>query len=299
MPTLSASKVNDITVLPTNTFLDSLTGLGGLPRGRIVQFYGETNTGKSTAGLHVVAAAQKEGLNCLWVDVEHQYTNEYAQKIGVDTSKLMVMREATAEEYMDETEAAVKSGKYQVIVFDSIGDLSSRVEQEKSAGERTIGVQASLMTRFSRLIAPYVVLNKILFIGINHERKDFMNAINGKAKLMVLGGLKWSEKVKLSIRFRVKSGALLKRGEEVVGRVLRVSVTKNHIGSTEGLELEARLINGEGFVGSLDLLDAAIRADLFKKEGNSYFWKEEKIGTIGKLRDWIKEHEEEVKAALA
>ncbi len=298
MPLTPASKINDIVVLPTGIFLDNITGVGGLPRGRIVEFWGEQDTGKSSAALQTVVAAQKAGLKCLYVDIEFSLSTDYAQKLGVDMDKLMVLREGTAEEYIDSVEAFVKDGKFDVIVLDSIGDLSSRVSQEKSAGEKSPGVQASLMATFSRHIAPYVALNKILFIGVNHARTEMMGVFAGKVYQM--GGKKWSEKKKLSIRFREKSGVSLKVGDQVVGRVIKVSVNKNHVGDTTGKEMEAHLLNGVGFSTSADLLQQAIDGGIFTREGNTFFYLGEKIGTKKKLDEWFKipENEQAVKDAL-
>lgn len=300
MPLTPASKINDIQVLPTGIFLDNITGIGGLPRGRIVEFWGDQDTGKSSAALQTVAAAQKLGLKCLYVDIEFSLSTEYAAKLGVDMDKLMVLREGTAEEYIDSVEAFVKDGKFDVIVLDSIGDLSSRISNdEKKAGEKTIGMQASLMSTFSRHIAPYVALNKILFIGVNHSRIEIMGIYAGK--IYQMGGKKWSEKKKLSIRFREKSGVQLKVGEKVVGRVIKVSVSKNHVGNTTGKEVEARLLNDQGFSTTADLLAQAIEAGMFTKTGNTFFIGETKIGTKSKLDEWyaIPENAELIKSKLS
>lgn len=288
-----ASDVDDITVLKTNIFLDGMTGIGGLPRGRIVELWGDQNTGKSSACLQIILAAQAEGLRCLWVDVEHSFSLDYAKKLGVNTEKLGMLRELYAEDIIDQTEEAVESGKWDVIVFDSIGDLSSKVQKEKNAGEKTIGVQASLMTRFSVNIAPHIVHNKILFVGVNHSRTDIMTG-----KLMVLGGKKWSEKKKLSIRFREKTGSSLKRGDEVIGRVIIAKVTKNHVGGTDGMELEARLMNNEGFSTAADLFDNAVTCGVIVKTGNTYSIGDEKIGTLSKARDWVKDNIDLVKEKM-
>jgi len=111
MPIQKASKVNDFTVLRTGTLIDSLTGIGGLPRGRLVEFWGDTDTGKSSACLQVIASAQREDLKCLYVDVEHAFSSGYAEKLGVDMDKLDVMRELTAEDVIDATEKAIKEGE--------------------------------------------------------------------------------------------------------------------------------------------------------------------------------------------
>lgn len=298
MPLTKASAINDIIVLPTNTFIDNLTGLGGLPRGRIVEFWGDQDTGKSSAALQTVVAAQKAGLKCLYVDIEFSLSTEYAKKLGVDMDKLMVLREGTAEEYIDSVEAFVKDGKFDVIVLDSIGDLSSRVSQEKLSGEKAPGVQASLMATFVRHIAPYVALNKILFIGVNHARTEMMGIYAGKVYQM--GGKKWSEKKKLSLRFKEKSGVAIEANGKKVGRVIKVSVSKNHVGNTSGKEVEAHLLNEQGFSQAADLLEQAIEKGVLTKTGNTFFGFGEKLGTIGKVREKMKEPDfaEKIKNSL-
>lgn len=281
MPITKGNKFADFDVLQTGMFFDVASGIGGLPLGRMVEFWGKQNSGKSTASMQVIAAAQKKGLKCLLVDTEYAYTPEYAEKVGVDTSKLDVLRELTAEETLDQTEELIKKGTYKVIVMDSLGQLSSRIWFEKQSGEKTIGIQASLIQQFVLKTIPYVVLNKILFIGISHERKE----MEWKT-LFSLGGNKWAEKKKLSFRFREK--AYRTQGDEVIGKVIEIIVTKNHVGNTEGNKMEAVLMKDEGFSASADALDGAIASGVFTREGNTFFFSGEKIGTMKKLREWAK-----------
>jgi recombination protein RecA len=299
MAIFSAKELEKLKVLQTNTPLDKCSGINGLPRGFIVELWGPTNSGKSTIAFQTVAAAQKEGLKCLWVDVEHTFRAYVANpqrtaNFGVDLSKLDVMLEQTAEEYIDNVQEAISSKKYDVIVMDSIGDLSSKIHQEKTAEERSIGVQASLMTKFVRDMIWKVDYNHILFIAINHERKDMDGAI------YQMGGKKLAEKKKMAFRLREKPGFVIKEGERVVGKVVRITTSKNHFAPTEKMEVESNLIFNEGFSYAQDLLDDAITRGVFTKEGNSYFFNGEKVGMIGKLREWIKveENAEKVKEAL-
>jgi len=282
MPIQPGNSFKDFDILQTGMFLDEMSGIGGLPLGRMVEFWGPQNSGKSTASMQVIAAAQRSGHKCLLVDTEYSYTSEWAEKLGVDTAKLDVMREKTAEETLDQTEAFIKDGKYKVIVLDSLGQLSSRIWFEKQAGEKTIGTQASLIHAFVLKTIPYVVMNKMLFIGISHERKDME-----WGRLFSLGGNKWAEKKKLSFRFREKS--IRYQGDTPIGKTVEVSVTKNHIANTEGVKKDVFIDKETGFDSAADALDAALAAGMFRKEGNSYFFGDEKIGTISKLRAWYKE----------
>lgn len=287
MPITSGDSFKDYDVLRTGMFFDVASGIGGLPLGRMVEFWGQQNSGKSTAAMQVIASAQKEGLKCLLIDTEYSYTSEWAEKLGVDTKKLDVLREITAEETLNQAEAFIKSGKYKVIVLDSLGQLSSRIWFEKESGEKTIGTQASLIHQFVLKTIPYVVMNKILFIGISHERKDME-----WGKLFSLGGNKWAEKKKLSFRFVAKSYRM--QGEKVLGKVIEVVVSKNHVGSSEGQKFPAVLMVDEGFSAEADALDAAVAAGKFERVGNTFYLSGEKIGTMKVLREWYKENAEKL-----
>jgi recombination protein RecA len=274
--------------------MDRLCGVGGIPRGFIVELYGEENTGKTTMAFHAIAAAQRAGIKCLMVDMERTFLPKRAEELGCDLKKLDVLKCATGEEYIDTLEELVKAGTYGLIVIDSIGDLSSRVIMEKQAGDATIGVQAKLMARFVRMIAPYVDLHNLIFIGINHERVDM------DGRLYTMGGKRWSEKKKISIRFR-RSKNVLKTGETVVGKQVRLSVTKNHVAGTEGMELYSNLLWATGYSYAQDLLDDAIQQGVITKEGNTHYFAGEKLGLIGKSREWIaiEENAAKVKEALS
>lgn len=280
-----ADSMGDVEVLETETPLDEMTGIYGLPKGLITEFWGEENTGKSTAALQAVAAAQKQGLKCLWVDVEHSLALNHARALGVDTKKMGVLAGLTAENILDKLLDEVKSGKWDVIVMDSIGSLSSRAWFEKQVGDKTIGTQASILTRFVQLGVAYIKQHKTVFIGVNHARID----MNGR--LYQMGGKLWSEKKKLSIRFRLKSGVVLKSGETVLGKVIILKVTKNHVGATEGKEMDVHLINETGFSVEANLLQKALDKGIITKEGNTHFMNGEKLGMIGKVREMLKEEE--------
>lgn len=267
--------------METETPIDEMTGIFGLPKGLITEFWGESNTGKSTAAIQAVVAAQKQGLRCLWIDAERSFAPKYAESLGVNMARLGVLEGLTGESILDKLLDEVQQGNWDVMVLDSIGSLSSRIWFEKQVGDKTVGVQASLLTRFVQLAVSYIKWKKIVFIGINHARTD----MNGK--LYQMGGKLWSEKKKLSIRFREKTGVVLKSGEKTVGKVIILKVTKNHVGPTEGKEMDVQLIHGQGFSVGANLLQKALDLGVITKQGNSHFFKEEKLGTISKVREWL------------
>lgn len=288
------STLKAVEPMETETPLDEMTGIFGLPKGMITEFWGESNTGKSTAAIQAVAAAQKQGLRCLYVDAERSFSPKYAEALGVNITRLGVLEGLTGESILNKLLDEVKEGNWDVIVLDSIGSLSSRIWFEKEVGDKTVGVQASLLTRFVQLGVSYLKWRNIVFIGVNHSRID----MNGK--LYQMGGKLWTEKKVLSIRFREKTGVVLKSGERTVGKVIILKVTKNHVGATEGKEMEVQLMHGEGFSVQANLLQKALDLGVIRKEGNTHYFKDEKLGAISKTREWLKDEEnlEALKAAL-
>lgn len=308
MPTLPGNSLSKLKIVETGTPLDRASGLGGLPRGFIVEFWGPSNTGKSTCAFQTVANAQSQGLRCLWVDVEHSFRGYAANTarsdaFGVDMDKLDVMVEATAEEYIDNVIEAIKEKKYDLIVMDSVGDLSSKIEQDKTAAEKTIGVQASLMTKFVRSVVWMVDAYDVLFIAVNHERETLMGGI------YQMGGKKLKEKKKMSFRFRDDKGTgsgLLSNGTRpdgtplIVGKKIRINVEKNHLAPTEGMEVKSNLFFQSGFDYVQDLFDMAVERNVITREGNTFYFDGEKLGTNQKAREAIKDPDfaEKVRAAI-
>lgn len=285
MPIVKGSDIGDPEVLQTDTFLDELTGIGGLPFERIIEFIGEPKTGKSTASFHVIASAQKQGHKCLLVDVEHSFTEKYCKDLGIDTDKLDVIRAQFAEDYLNETLEAITSGEYKVVVLDSVGSLSSRVEAEKQIGEASIGQQARPMSTFMRKIAPQVSYKKSMLIVVNHFRVEIGTYGNPK---IAMGGKSLNDKKKLSILFK-ETGRVLKQGENTVGKVIMTRVEKNAVGPTEKRELEVQLMFGSGFATSANLLQKALDLGILRREKNTLYLGDEKIGSINSAREKIKE----------
>lgn len=272
---------NDVQPIRTGTFLDRLSGIGGLPRKRITEVFGDAGLGKSTVLLQSVAHAQKSGARVLWADVEFSFDNRYAEGLGVDSSKLDLLQQQFAEDILDEIERAIKD--YDLIVLDSIGGLLPRTEAEKGSGEKTIGGQAGLVARFCRKVVPLLALNNCALVVINHSFTDIMS---GAVKTS--GGAKLEYHKSLSIRLR-KSNKVIKKGEKVIGKVVIGQVKKNKLAGTEGLEVESNLLFGEGFSAQEDTLAEAIERGIFTKDGNTYSFAGERIGMISKLREWMKD----------
>lgn len=269
-----ADSIEDVDVIPTGLFFDKLTGIGGIPRGVITEVFGDEGIGKSSLCLQLVAAAQRQGLRCLWADVEWSYSPLYAALLGVDNSKLGLIREAIAENTLDTLEEAVTAGDWDLVILDSVGGLLARKEAEKDADGKTIGSQAGLIAKFCRKIVPQLSINNVALIAINHHFTDIMSG-----KIMTSGGKKLAYHKSLSIRLKSKFGGnVLKVGDRKVGKTVIGEVRKNKLAGTEGLELEGQLLFGQGFSASADLLAEALEKGVIHKKGHTFYFGEIKLG---------------------
>lgn len=291
-----ADSIEDVDVIPSGLFLDNLTGVGGIPRGVITEIFGGESIGKSSVCLQIVANAQKQGLRCLWADVEWSYSASYAESLGVDNAKLGIIRGRYAEVTLDALEDAIENGQWDLIILDSVGGILPRAEAEKGAEGKTIGGQAGLMARFCRKVVPPLRINNIALVVINHEFIDIMSG-----KLLTSGGKKLSYHKSLSIRFKQKQGVSVKQGDRKVGKVVVGEVRKNKLASTEGLELDGTLVFGTGFSVGADLLGLALDKGIVTKKGNTFYFGDEKLGIglskVRKLLDDNKELAERIKDA--
>lgn len=276
-----ADSIEETNIIPTGLFIDKLTGIGGIPRGVITEIFGDEGIGKTSVCLQLVARAQQMGLKCLWADVEWSYSPQYAASLGVDNSKLGLIRERYAESTLDALEEAADSGKWDLIVLDSIGGILPRAEAEKGVEGKTIGGQAGLIAKFCRKIVPSIKIKDVALVVINHQFTDIMSG-----KLLTSGGKKLAYHKSLSIRLKAKFGSGgLKQGDVKVGKVVVGEVRKNKMAGTEGLELEGQLLFGSGFSAAADLLGDAIEKGIITKKGNTYYFHGEKLGIgLGRVR---------------
>lgn len=281
-----ADSIEDVGIIPTGLFLDKLTGIGGIPRGVITEIFGDEGIGKSSVCLQVVAAAQQQGLACLWVDVEWSYSPHYAESLGVDNSKLGIIRERFAETALDTIESEMETEKWDLVILDSIGGILPRAEAEKGSEGRTIGGQAGLIAKFCRKIVALISIKKVALVVINHSFIDIMSG-----KLLTSGGRKLAYHKSLSIRLKQKQGVSLKQGDRKVGKVVVGEVRKNKMAGTEGLELDGQLIFGIGFSKSHDKFAEELEAGIITKRGNTYFREGVKMGVgMQKAVEWLKEN---------
>ncbi|KKQ45149.1 MAG: Protein RecA [Candidatus Moranbacteria bacterium GW2011_GWC2_37_8] len=264
----------DIEAIPTGSVsLDIATGIGGVPRGRIVEIYGPESSGKTTLTLHIVANAQKQGGTAAFVDAEHALDPEYAKKIGVDIKNLLVSQPDTGEQALDIVESLVRSGVVDVIVVDSVAALVPKAEIEGEMGDQHVGRQARLMSQALRKLTAIISRSNATVIFINQIRMK-IGVMFGNPETTTGGqALKFYS----SVRIEVRRAAQIKKGEDVVGNRVKVKIVKNKV-APPFKTAEFDIMYNEGISLAGDLLDAGVKYEIVKKSGNSLSYGETKLG---------------------
>lgn len=264
----------DVDVVPTGSLgLDWALGIGGFPRGRIIEVYGPESSGKTTLSLHAVAEAQKMGGICAFIDAEHALDPEYAKKIGVKVDELLISQPDTGEQALEITESLVRSGKIDVIVVDSVAALTPKDEIEGEMGAMHVGKQARLMSQALRKLTAIVSRTKTVVIFINQIRMQ-IGVMFGNPETTPGGkALKFYTSVRLDIR-RI---AQIKKGEEIVGGRHRVKVVKNKV-AAPFRTTEFDLMYNEGISSEGELLALGEKYAVIQKSGSSYSFGDIKLG---------------------
>ncbi len=264
----------DVAAVPTGSLsLDIATGVGGVPRGRIVEIYGPESSGKTTLALHIAANAQRAGGTAAFVDAEHALDPEYAKNIGVNTAELLVSQPDAGEQALDIVETLVRSNAVDVIVVDSVAALTPQAEIDGEMGDHHVGRQARLMSQALRKLTPVIAKSNCIVIFINQIRMK-IGVMFGNPETTTGGN---ALKFYASMRMDVRRSAQIKKGEEVVGNRTKVKIVKNKV-APPFRTAEFDIMYNEGISLSGDVLDTGTVLGVIDKKGNSYSYKEEKMG---------------------
>ncbi len=279
----------DLQVVSTGSLgLDIALGVGGLPRGRVVEIYGPESSGKTTLTLQVIAQMQKLGGVCAFIDAEHALDSQYAQKLGVDLQDLLISQPDTGEQALEIADALVRSGSVDLIVIDSVAALTPKAEIEGEMGDSLPGLQARLMSQALRKLTGTIKRTNCLVIFINQIRMK-IGVMFGNPETTTGGNaLKFYASVRLDIR-RIGS---IKKGDEVIGSETKVKVVKNKV-APPFKQAEFDILYGEGISREGEIIDLGVAAKIVDKSGAWYAYKGEKIGQ-GKdnAREFLKENPE-------
>lgn len=264
----------DVESIPTGSIsLDIALGIGGIPRGRVVEIYGPESSGKTTLTLHIIANAQRAGGVAAFIDAEHALDPEYAKKIGVRINDLLISQPDNGEQALDIVEALVSSGQISVVVVDSVAALVPKAEIEGEMGASHMGLQARLMSQALRKLTSIIAKSNCTVIFINQIRMK-IGVVFGNPETTTGGN---ALKFYSSVRIEVRRSAKIKKGDEIVGNRTKVKIVKNKV-APPFKTTEIDVMYNEGISIAGDVLDTGVKYEVIDKKGNSYSFGEIKLG---------------------
>ena len=287
------SAVRDIDVVSTGSLgLDLALGVGGLPRGRVMEIYGPESSGKTTLTLEVIARTQRNGGTAAFIDAEHALDPQYAEKIGVDVDELLVSQPDTGEQALEIADMIVRSGAVDVVVIDSVAALTPKAELEGDMGDSHVGLQARLMSQALRKLTANIKRSNTLVIFINQIRMK-IGVMFGSPETTTGGNaLKFYSSIRLDIR---RIGAIKKR-DEIIGNETRVKVVKNKV-APPFKQVQFDILYGEGISREGELIDLGVKHGIVEKSGAWYSYNGERMGQgRDNVREFLKEHEDVAEA---
>ena len=291
-----AAENMQVEVIPTGSLqLDFALGVGGLPKGRIVEIYGPESSGKTTVALHCIAQAQKAGGTAAFIDAEHALDPVYASKLGVDIDELYVSQPDNGEQALDICEALVRSGAIDIVVVDSVAALVPKAEIEGDMGDSHVGLQARLMSQALRKLTGVISKTNAIVIFINQLREK-VGVMYGNPETTTGGK---ARKFYASVRIDIRKSEAIKEGKEVVGNRTKIKIVKNKV-APPFRTCVVDMLYGEGISREGELLDIAVEQDIVKKSGSFYSYNGERIGQgRDNARQYFKDHPEAYDAVEA
>ncbi|MGI6361945.1 MAG: recombinase RecA [Bacillota bacterium] len=282
----------DIEAIPTGSLaLDIALGIGGIPKGRIIEIYGPESSGKTTVALHMVAECQKLGGTAAFIDAEHAMDPKYAKRLGVDTEQLLISQPDMGEQALEIAEALVRSGAVDIVVIDSVAALVPRAELEGEMGDAHVGLQARLMSQALRKLTGAVSKSNSTIIFINQIREK-IGVMFGNPETTAGGR---ALKFYASIRIDVRKGEVIKQGTDIIGARTKAKVVKNKV-APPFKQAEFDIMYGQGISKEGNILDIATEMDLLKKAGAWYSYGTERIGQGREnAKEYLKNHPEMMK----
>ncbi|GAB4222372.1 MAG: recombinase RecA [Francisella sp.] len=282
--------VNDIDIVPSGIIsLDVALGIGGYPKGRIVEIYGQESSGKTTLTLLAIAQCQKQGGTAAFVDAEHALDPKYAELLGVDVNNLIVSQPDTGEQALDIVDMLVRSGGVDIVVIDSVAALTPKAEIEGDMGDSHMGLQARLMSQALRKLTANIKRSNTLVIFINQIRMK-IGVMFGNPETTTGGN---ALKFYSSVRLEVRKGGSIKDGVDINGNEIKVKVVKNKV-APPFKQADFELIYGEGISLEAELIDLGVKHNIIEKSGAWYSYKGKKIGQgKEKAKEYLKENTNE------